>query len=455
MTKAVLLGCAAAAVRASVLAVAMASAHAESSDADRIHALELRLEQSQKLIEQLAARIAALEGGARVAAPSINAAASAPAITPEEQGRSIAALQESVNQIANGLSRGNSDAGVPVHGFMDVGAGWSTSTDPKHLRGFNAGSLDLYLTPQIGPRVKSLFELVVEFDDDNSASIDMERGQLGYTFSDALTVWAGRFHTPFGIWNTSFHHGANLQTSITRPTLVEFEDHNGLIPAHSVGIWGSGRVPVDAGRLTYDAYVANGPSIRDRRLDVNAFTDDNSNRMVGGNLGIQASGPQGGLTLGLHAFGSTVDAYVGESVVSSRTRLRAYGGYFGYDADRWEALGEVYRFRDSDVASGLATSSTAGLVQLGRALGAFTPYVRYERASLDSRDNYFRSLRSGRSFTSVSLGTRYALDANSSLKVELRRTHESAARMLGDDGLPFDSPELNYSRALFQFSIAF
>ena len=40
-----------------------------------------------------------------------------------------------------------------------------------------------------------------------------------FTFdkSDRLKVSFGRYHTPINYWNTAFHHGQWLQTTISRP----------------------------------------------------------------------------------------------------------------------------------------------------------------------------------------------------------------------------------------------
>jgi len=42
-----------------------------------------------------------------------------------------------------------------------------------------------------------------------------------------------RYHTPVGYWNTAFHHGAWLQTTISRPDMVRFGGT--FIPVHFVG----------------------------------------------------------------------------------------------------------------------------------------------------------------------------------------------------------------------------
>lgn len=437
-------------------AVGTTTAMADVQD-DRIKALEQSLARSTAVIETLAARVAELERAAArpaATAQAVQAGASAPAGVRDDQASAIAALQHDVSQIVDTMGRGPSETGAVVHGFVDVGAGWSSAQDPRRERGFNAGSLDIYLTPQIGERVKSLIELVIESNREGT-EMDLERIQLGYTLSDAVTLWAGRFHSPFGQWNTDFHHGANLQTSISRPDIIEFEDRGGLIPAHSVGLWITGKSRLDAGRLNYDAYLANGPTIRNRELDPGVFTDADADKMLGFRLGYEASQGFGGLTLGLHGFASDVGQYSLDNTLRNTTRLRVLGGYVVYDAQDWELRGEYYGFANRDVADGQTRRSNVGFVQLGRSVGAWTPYARYESAVLDPSDNYFRSLASGRPYRYVAAGVKYALDASSSFKLELRSARDAAYSQLDENGTPVNVEAASYRRAQFQYSIAF
>lgn len=426
------------------------------AQSDRLQALEKRLEGSVKIIETLSARIAELERQAK-AAPALASAQAAQAVQAVQavQAQTMATLQDSVTQLSEGLNRRSSDSGLPVHGFADVGAAWSSGNDPGKLRGFNAGTLDLYLTPQFGDRVKGLAELVVEYGQDGGVAVDLERLQLGYTVNDALTVWLGRFHTPYGLWNTDFHHGANLQTSISRPRFIEFEDKGGILPAHSVGVWATGKTALGGGKLTYDAYLANGPRIAERTLDFSAYTDGNANKMLGGNLGYQAGGALSGLTLGVHAFGSTVEVHDNNAAVISATKLRMAGAYVSYDENDWEVIGEVYHFANVDLGANQRHASNIGFLQVGRTFGAWTPFVRLEKAALDPADNYFRSQASGRSYRRAAFGLRYALDPRSSFKFELSDTSDSAADLIDETGAVLPFTARSYRRAAFQYSVAF
>jgi hypothetical protein len=65
---------------------------------------------------------------------------------------------------------------------------------------------------------------------------DLERFQVGYEVVPDTVVWLGRFHQPGSAWDTEHHHGRYLQTAITRPSIENWEDEDGLIPQHITGV---------------------------------------------------------------------------------------------------------------------------------------------------------------------------------------------------------------------------
>src|SRR5262249_17085474 len=313
----------------------------------------------------------------------------------------IDALEKQVTQLE--ASRpANFDLGLPLHGFLDVGAAYKSNGGP---RGFNVGNLDFYLTPKIGDRIKGLVELTFEIDPTGELAVDLERAQIGYVFGDAATVWAGRFHSPWGYWNTAFHHGAQIQTSITRPQFLEFEDHGGIIPAHTVGLWSTGVLPVPVGKITYDAFGGNAARIDldapggtpgSGVLNPNTAAANNNRGSAGFNLGYVFPAPAEGLKVGLHGYISTV---ADDAVPANSTRVRFGGGYFAYLDNDWEVLGEYYFFNNVDLsgASGSHRSS-AYYVQAGHVFGPWTPYARGEKTSLDQTDAYFAQQAQGGSY---------------------------------------------------------
>lgn len=357
---------------------------------------------------------------------SVPAFADATSDSMKVMANKIEALQNQLSQMTSGMaSHSGGDQGLPLHGFMDVGFATNTMADPvAYPTGFYVGSLSFYLTPHFGDKVKALVEPNFEIASDGSLSTDLERAQIGYTFSDAATLWAGRFHTPYGYWNTGFHHGAQMQTSVMRPRFLDFEDKGGVLPAHMVGLWGAGKIRAGAGKFTYDVFAGNGPKIvmgADPLTglgiqDINFAGDNNHQAMVGLNLGYEFSGSMNGLRVAVHSLRGDVDD---DNALPNKTELNMVGGSLVYLENDWELLTELYRFNDND-KSGLTGShkSSASYLQIGKSFNNLTPYIRKEVANLSQQDNYFSMQASGQSYSRELLGFKYDLDPKASLKLE-------------------------------------
>jgi len=331
-----------------------------------------------------------------------------------------------------------------LKGFADVGANFSGKGGNK---GFIDGSVDFYLTPQLSANVKTVIELVFEHEKTTGAlAADLERLQVGYTFSNAATVWLGRFHTPLGYWNTAFHHGQQLQTSVLRPQMIDFEDLGGVIPVHTVGVWGTGAARAGRGRVTYDVFLGNSPSIigtlaADGTLDPNNSGKTQPGYSSGFNLGYLFGGGPDLLKIGVHGYRAVVRD---DSVALNVTRVNILGGYAALDSPAWEIIAEYYALRNQDLSGGTGShASWTGFAQMGRRLERWTPYVRLERAALNQADNYFAALATGRAYRRQALGLRYDLTSNSALKTELNHTVSEAG------------PTVVFNQLLTQWAIRF
>lgn len=348
--------------------------------------------------------------------------------------------------------------GVPLHGFADAGfaAHSKNSTEPK---GFNVGSLDFYLTPQFDANVKGLIEIIFETTSTGEVATDLERLQMGYTFSDNATVWGGRFHTPYGYWNTGFHHGAQIQTAILRPRFLDFEDKGGILPAHMVGLWATGKARAGDGKFTYDVFAGNGPKIAmgvdplaqaPGTLSINTAGDNNHQAMVGFNLGYEFSGMADGLRLAVHMLRGDVDDDSDASFSATalnKTEVSMAGGSVVYQENDWEVLGEYYRFNNKDKSGTTGShSSWADYLQVGRAFNVLTPFLRVEKTVLSQQDNYFSMQESGQSYARQVLGLKYDLSQKSSMKLELLNS-----KFAGESGRTASS----YRSLLVQYAIRF
>lgn len=345
----------------------------------------------------------------------------------------LADLEARVDALQSELSALSSSApsrqelGLAFHGFANVDYVHDTLHAEDRKDGFALGNFDMYMLPTLGPRLRGLVELNFEYEEDGQLATDLERLEFGYTFNDALTLWAGRFHTPYGYWNAAFHHGMQITTSTMRPVFLEFEDAGGILPAHSVGLQASGHWRAGAGKLGYDLFISNGDDIVDGVLAFNAVKDSNSTKMFGLNLHYTFDGVLDGLRAGLHGYRDEVGTYV-NGVMQSSTRVNMSGAYFVYEPGRWQAMGEYYHFADSDQLQGGGThDSSAWYLQAAYSIGAVTPFARYENTDLDQSDPYFADQDAGRSYERQALGVRYDLNNQVALKAEWYHTKDVLA----------------------------
>jgi hypothetical protein len=257
-------------------------------------------------------------------------------------------------------------------------------------------------------------------------------------------VWLGRFHTPYGYYNTAFHHGQQIATSLRRPRFLQFEDQGGIMPAHTVGLWLTGSQRLADQKLTYDLFVGNSQRITDGTLDMNNPGNTHGSTIFGANFGWLLAGPLDGLKVGVDAFQTRIEDQDLLPAPTIFTRVLSYGVYAAYDTDSWENMAEFHLFDNEDLTTHTGTHrSEAGFVQLGYRAGRFTPYARYERGSFQQSDNYFAAQNTGDSYYREALGLRFDVDLVSALKLELADTHIT------------DRDTSSYDEVLVQYAIRF
>jgi hypothetical protein len=380
------------------------------------------------------------------AAPAAAAAAPAPPATAEASR--LSQLEQTVAQMAANAWQRAEDTGMPMHGFADVGVGTHNPEFPDY-RGANIAELDFFLTPRLGARTRALFELNFEVGSDGTVGVDLERAQIGYQFSDSATVWVGRFHTPYGFYNTAFHHGQWIAIALRRPRFIEFEDHGGIMPAHTVGLWLTGSERLGDMKVTYDAYVGNSQRIFNGILDMNNAGVSRGSVIVGGNLGLLPGGVLDGLKVGVDVFQTRIEDQdptpaAFPQVSPYFNQVKSYGAYAVYDTDRWEDIAELHFFDNTDLTGNTGSHhSDAGFIQMGYRGGRYTPYARYERGSFQQSDPFFAAQINGNSYNREALGVRFDIDLSSALKMEFAKTSFT------------DRIIRTYGEALVQYAIRF
>ena len=131
---------------------------------------------------------------------------------------------------------------------------------------------DLFVTSISGP-VRFLAEVLL-----SDQERELERFQLGYQLGAARTLWLGRFHSPIGYWNSTYHHGSHLQATILRPALIDYEDKGGVIPSHLSGLLWDQRITHAAGELRWMAAAGAAPELGDHTLQPYNLLDRGAGR---------------------------------------------------------------------------------------------------------------------------------------------------------------------------------
>jgi len=210
---------------------------------DRIQQLETRvnqLEDHQR--KQDAAQGTSSAPPSPVEAPPL---AATPTPPPPEEHAGMADTRETERHYPS----------LQIRGFGDVDF---SATDQKgSISGFNLGQFVLHFASPLSEKV-SYFGEVSFTAQPTGYDLNVERTIIRYDYNDYFKISFGKYHTPIGYWNAAFHHGAWLQTTISRPEMIRFGGT--FIPTHFVGLQAEGNIPSGGLGLGYDVGLGNGRS---------------------------------------------------------------------------------------------------------------------------------------------------------------------------------------------------
>lgn len=132
-------------------------------------------------------------------------------------------------------------------------------------------------------------ELEFEVEEDGSTTVAVEYASLDFFPHDNLAVVAGMFLSPLGQFQERLHpHWINKLPD--RP--AGFTEGAGALPLNDIGLMLRGGVALEPTMVNYSIYVANGPQVelesgKLEKVELESFGgDDNSNKAVGGRIGI-------------------------------------------------------------------------------------------------------------------------------------------------------------------------
>jgi hypothetical protein len=308
--------------------------------------------------------------------------------------------------------RADEPAFAPTFHAMLFGDATYLATDRTVPAGFILGQAVAHIAGSLTDRLAYFGEITATAQSTGYA-VEVERSILRYDFSDELKISAGRYHTPIGYWNTAYHHGTWLQTTVSRPEMVKYGSE--FIPTHFVGAMIEGNMPANPLGLGYVAGVGNGRGGTISRAgdagDVNgsrAWTFELTSRPAA----------LFGLQMGAGYYRDRVTPTTGVGATEGTA-----SAYAVWERDPLEFIAEYIQVRHTALGADTTTNNNGSYVQLAYRLpGAaskWKPYARVERLLTSRRDVVFAPLMLG--YEGALGGVRYDFAPYAALKGELRR----------------------------------
>jgi hypothetical protein len=380
---------------------------------------------ARELIEKLMARIDTLEQRVaeleRERGQRAPPAPAPPAIGEPHDHDQAAALQIQNQEAAQPILKisGFGDIDFSAANLHGANGGFEPQTLIGPHTGFALGQTTLHLISALSPKTSFFGEITFTARSDAGAGTspapgfnpEVERLIVRYDASDFFKVSFGRYHTPINYWNTAFHHGQWLQTSISRPEMTQFG--GGFIPVHFIGTLVEGAVPAGGLNWNYNFGVGNGRGqVIGRGGDPG---DINNNRAWLVNLFLKPNLPYG-LQIGASVYRDLVNPL---GVAGAREWIQS--GHIVWLKETPELIAEFANVVHQPVVGGIASKSQAWYAQAAYRLPwvqrVLKPYYRIEQIHVPRSDLVFRPIPT---FTGSTSGVRYDFSSLAAFKLEYR-----------------------------------
>jgi len=380
------------------------SAAAQSPPEDSkevVHSLLERVGQLEKRIAELEAK-----GGAAAAAAPTPAAAVAPAAQEKAQPPSARLAAEAAPERYPSLA---------IKGFADFD--FSATDERGAISGFNEGQFVLHMVSPLSRKISYFGEITLNAQP-TGFLIELERSIIRYDYNDNFKLSFGRYHTPINYWNTAYHHGSWLQTTISRPEMIRFGGR--LLPVHFVGALAEGQIPSGPVGLNYSAGLGNGRGLTISRPG--DAGDVNNNRAW--LLNLFARPPH---IYGLQIGGSV---YRDEITLEKGSPVREWisSAHLVWDKETPEFIAEFANIRHRQVGASRVFDTKAFYVQAAYRLPWFEkrwkPYYRFEYIDNPAGENVLLVP----DLLGSTVGVRYDISDFAAFKGEYRYTQRGSRR---------------------------
>jgi hypothetical protein len=250
---------------------------------------------------------------------------------------------------------------------------------PKVSKGFAYGNLNVYLAKNLTPKARSLIEVRFTFLPNGSVNNDgtfvnttarditdnqrqlqwgaiiIERAYVEYDLGEHLTIRAGHWLTPYGIWNID--HGSPVIIGTQRPYIIGAE----FFPEHQTGLDLFGTDHQGAFKIDYHLTASNG------RGTTEAQSDQDGEIAFGGRLDVETRGLKLG---GSYYRGRSTDLPASVGAVANTYLEAAYGADLQFDRGGLHVQAEVMA-RDRHYEDGKRAAIASGFTADGRDMGYY------------------------------------------------------------------------------------
>jgi len=379
-------------------------------------------------IDTLEKRVAELEKEKAPAAPTVARATPAAPVAPALPAEQQAHLDHDQAILPDGSVLAMYPA-LKISGFSDISfaatslrgpsGGFGSSALLGSHSGFQEGQFILHFSSALSQKVSvfSEFSMTARSDAGTGTpsapgfNAEIERIIIRYDLNDRFKLSFGRYHTPINYWNSAYHHGSWLQTTISRPEMVQFG--GSFLPIHFVGALAEGRLPAHGLNFNYTAGIGNGrSSTLSRGGD---FGDVNNNRAWLAGFFIQPDSIYG-LQIGGAVYHDKLNTASGPP-----TREWIQSGHIVWQRGPTEFLAEMSNVSHKSMLDSSTSNSQAFYIQPAYRLpldeGRWKPYYRFDLTHIPQSDALFRGVPS---YNSSTVGTRYDISKFAAFKLEYR-----------------------------------
>lgn len=378
----------------------------------RLDAVEHRVQQLEQ--ENTALRVQLVARTPETVAPATATVAQQPAV---QAPTSAAEHDHTGGAPADGQE---SYPNLRIRGFADVDF---SATDIKgQPSGFNMGQFVLHMASPLSKKVSVFGELSFTARS-NQYSVEVERAIIRYDANDFFKISFGKYHTPVNYWNTAYHHGSWLQTTISRPEMIQFGGR--FLPVHFVGLLAEGAIPSGGLGLNYNFGIGNG------RQTLSLLGRDGDAGDVNGNRALVATlfarpAKLFGLQVGGSIYTDTITPDPGTPATAAGPyREWIASGHIVWTKENPEFITEFANVHESNIASGRDWNSQGVYSQIAYRLPgeahAWKPYYRFEYIHVPATNPVLLVPN----LTGHTAGVRYDITDYAAFKIEFRSSRRT------------------------------